>query len=109
MLDYTSEVFSFLQSEWLRSLYQLDILVVCGYVFNDKGINTRIIEWFNFSSDKIMIVIDPSKEVIKNARPAARGLLARSKTESRIQIIQKSIQDTTWQEVRDRILNQLPN
>lgn len=107
MLEYTSEVFAFLQSEWLRSLYQSNVLVVCGYGFNDKGINTRIVEWFNFSAYKILIVIDPSEDIIKNARPALGGLLARAEKETRIQIIQKPIQDTTWPEVRDRIMNQL--
>jgi len=107
MLEYTSEVFAFLQSEWLRSLYQSDVLVISGYGFNDKGINTRIVEWFNFSTEKILIVVDPSKDIIQKARPALGSLLARSKTEPRIQIIQEPIQNTTWQDVRDRILSQL--
>ncbi|MDO8736409.1 MAG: SIR2 family protein [Thermoleophilia bacterium] len=109
MLEYTSEVFAFLQSEWLRSLYQSDVLVVCGYGGNDKGINTRIIEWFHFSDDKILIVVDPSEDIIKNARPALGGLLATAEKEPKIQIIQKSIEHTSWPEVRDRILSQLPS
>lgn len=109
MLDYTTEVFALLQSEWFRSLYQSDILVVCGYGFNDKGVNTRIVEWFNFSVDKILIVIDPSEDIIQKARPALGGLLARAKTEPRIQIIQKPVQGTSWREIRERILSQIPD
>ncbi len=109
MLDYTTEVFSLLQSEWFRSLYQSDVLVICGYGFNDKGINTRIVEWFNFSTNKILVVIDPSKDIIQKARPALGGLLARAETELRIQIIQKPLQEAKWHEARQAILNQMPD
>lgn len=109
MLDYTTEVFALLQSEWFRSLYQSDVLIVCGYGFNDKGINTRIVEWFNYSEQKILIVIDPCEDIIQKARPALGGLLARAKTEPRIQVIQKPLQGTSWREIRERILSQIPD
>ena len=57
-----------------------ETLVVCGYSFGDKAINTRLIFWHNAKRPRSIVVIDPRcrLEVIKSARFAAGKLLGRS-------------------------------
>ncbi len=54
-----------------------DTLVVCGYSFGDKAINTQLIFWCNAERSRSLVVIDPSdrSDVINSARYAARELL----------------------------------
>ena len=64
-------------------LKKTDALIVCGYSFGDKGINTQLIHWYSRGPQKSMILIDPLcySEVRKNARDAPkRELLAEEKT-----------------------------
>ncbi|MCY4674884.1 MAG: hypothetical protein OXD43_14180 [Bacteroidetes bacterium] len=54
-----------------------DTLVVCGYSFGDKAINTQLIFWCNAERSRSLVVIDPRgrSDVINSARYAAAQLL----------------------------------
>ena len=57
-----------------------ETLVICGYSFGDKAINTQLIFWHNANRPRSIVVVDPRcrLEVIKSARFAAGALLNRS-------------------------------
>ena len=54
-----------------------ETLVVCGYSFGDKAINTELIFWHNSKRPRSLVVIDPRcrRDVINSARFAAATLL----------------------------------
>ncbi|MXY08687.1 MAG: hypothetical protein F4Y61_08575 [Rhodothermaceae bacterium] len=63
-----------------KILRDSDTLVVCGYSFGDKAINTQLGFWHNAERSRLLVVIDPNDQsaVIKSARFAAKDLLGKS-------------------------------
>lgn len=64
-----------------KILRDSDKLVVCGYSFGDKAINTQLIFWKNAERTRSLVVIDPREpmDVINSARfAAADNLLQKS-------------------------------
>ena len=55
-----------------------EMLVVCGYSFGDKAINTQLIFWCKAERSRSLVVIDPRNrlDVINSARYAVRKLLS---------------------------------
>ncbi len=68
--DYTGGVFVDLFAEFRRRLDQVDTLVVCGYGFGDKGINSQIIEWIYRARGRRIALVHPEPDKL---RVAARG------------------------------------
>lgn len=87
ILSYTGDWYLELYYWFRRRIERADVLVVSGYSFGDKGINSAIINAFApCDPHKLLIVIDPSEEsaLLENARYAiaskwdslkSRGLL----------------------------------
>ncbi|MCY3595374.1 MAG: hypothetical protein OXH01_09105 [Bacteroidetes bacterium] len=75
-----------------KILRDTDTLVVCGYSFGDKAINTQLIFWCAAERSRSLVVIDPrgKQEVIGSARFAAGRLLA---NEDSAQFITKPMED----------------
>ena len=59
-----------------------DTLVVCGYSFGDKAINTQLIFWQSAERSRSLVVIDPlcRRKIIGSARYAAAQLLKDERT-----------------------------
>ncbi len=73
MFDYTYRAFTDLQYRFYNVLNRIENLIVCGYSFNDKPINSRIIDWMDNSKDTCMIIIHKDIEKFKQAsREAVR-------------------------------------
>lgn len=72
ILDYNSEIFLELHHRFHRALQDCETLVVCGYGFGDKGVNTRIAEWRHRSSKPKLLIIDPAEpsQIFQRARGA---------------------------------------
>jgi hypothetical protein len=72
LLKYNSDVFNELHYRFHRALEDKSCktLVVCGYGFGDKGVNTRIVEWRRRSSEHKLLIIDPAEsiEIFQKAR-----------------------------------------
>ena len=104
MLQYTSGIYAVLFYQFYRSLRQTNRLIVCGYGFRDKGINTQIKEWIYSSSDKKMIVIHPDPNRLKNG---ARGAISNDwdnlLKNGKLIPIRKSIEQATWQDIKSSI------
>ncbi|MBI5677778.1 MAG: SIR2 family protein [Planctomycetes bacterium] len=102
MLQYTSDIYADLHYQLYRSLRHAQQLVVCGYSFGDKGINTRIIEWIYSSSNQKITVVHPEPEKLKRA---ARGAISKQWDEwikqRKLTILTKTIEESSWQNIKD--------
>ena len=104
MLQYTSDIYAGLHYQLYRSLRHTQQLVVCGYSFGDKGINTRIIEWIYSSSNRKITVVHPEPEKLKRA---ARGAISKQWDEwikqRKLTILTKTTEESSWQNIKDSL------
>jgi hypothetical protein len=104
VLQYTSSIYADLFYQFYRSLRQTDRLIVCGYGFRDKGINTQIKEWIYSSSDKRIIVIHPNPNRLKNgARGAISNHWDNLLRDQKLVAVSKGIEETAWQDITSLI------
>lgn len=75
ILKYQSGVFLELHHRFHRALEnpECKTLIVCGYGFSDKGVNTRIVEWRRRVMENRILIIDPSDS--QNIYSKARGAI----------------------------------
>lgn len=104
MLQYTTGIYADLYYQMYRTLQETEILIICGYGFGDKGINTRLIEWAYSSQQNVLVVIHAEPE---NLKMKARGAISKNWDEwlqkSKLVLVQKCIQNTSWKEIHDVI------
>jgi hypothetical protein len=106
MLQYTSGIYAELHCQFYRSLRHTRRLVVCGYGFGDKGINTQIIQWVDSSPDQRILVVHPRPEELKRA---ARGAISQNWThwasQDKMTVISRPVEETSWQDMWDSLFN----
>ena len=69
--DYGQGMFRELHYSFRSTIREADQLVVCGYSFGDKGINSEIIEWYYAKRGRRFVIIHPDRvKLITNARSA---------------------------------------
>ena len=74
--DYTRGMFRDLHYKFRQSIQSTDRMIVCGYSFGDKGINSEIIEWCYGERGRRLIIIHPCrKKLVENARRAISSKL----------------------------------
>jgi hypothetical protein len=104
MLQYTSGIYAELHCQLYRTLRHVPILIVCGYGFGDKGINSQIVEWMYYSKRNTMILIHAQPERL---RSGARGSIQKNWNnwlgEKKLSIISKWIEEISWEELRNTI------
>lgn len=104
MLQYTSDIYAGLHYQLYRSLRHVQQLVICGYSFGDKGINTRINEWLYSSPNRKITVVHPEPEKLKRA---ARGAISNKWDEwikqRKLTILTKTIEESSWQNIKDSL------
>ncbi len=83
-----------------KVLRNVDTLIVCGYSFGDKAINTQLISWYDAERSRSLVVIDPRDKckIIESARFAAGRLLIKS-----AQFVTKGMEDVGSDERLDCI------
>ena len=62
IMDYSRGPFLAIHYQFRKILQGCDSLVVCGYSFKDTGINSTIIEWFETTPRRRVLIIDPRPE-----------------------------------------------
>ncbi|MCY4673755.1 MAG: hypothetical protein OXD43_08355 [Bacteroidetes bacterium] len=74
---YTGPMLLDVHYRFRKILRNTDTLVVCGYSFGDKAINTQLIFWLTSLSGRSLVVIDPRcpSQIQKNARYATQKIL----------------------------------
>ncbi len=69
MLGYLSDLFEVLYDDFKSRLTETNVLIISGYGFSDKGINSKLSLWLNNDSSQKMVIIHPYMEdLLKNAR-----------------------------------------
>jgi len=72
--EYTSYFYSHLYCAFHAALERSDKLVVCGYGFCDKGVNTRMVEWRHQGGKKVVVVHENPDRLFSDCRNAVRDL-----------------------------------
>jgi hypothetical protein len=100
MLQYTTGIYADLYFQMYRALRETKILILCGYGFGDKGINTRLTEWADSSPQNLMVVIHADPESLK-ARGAIFNNWDQWLQSHKLVLVQKWIEDTSWKDIHD--------
>ena len=106
ILQYSGELFIDLHSLFRRSLREIDHLIICGYGFGDKGINSQVNAWMYLPSVNHMTIIHPEPDnLLKNARGLIQKNWESWEKEGQLTIINKKIEDTSWVEIKRTLMN----
>ncbi len=100
MLSYVGGIYSELHCLFYRMLKQRNYLIVIGYGFGDRGINTKIIDWIYSNSQNKLIIMHPRLE---NLKLHARGSISNKWDswikEKRLFTIEKYIEESTKEDI----------
>lgn len=100
ILQYTDEIYVDLHCRFVNTLRSSCRLVVCGYGFSDKAVNSQLIRWLYEDPARKCVVIDPNPDAIQEY---ARGAIARRWDEwcrtEKVRMLRKSVSDVSWTEV----------
>ena len=102
MLGYLSGVFKLLYDEFKKCLLTTEILIVSGYGFGDKGVNTKIINWLNSENSRKLIIIHPNKKaLIENSRGNFyHNVLNEYKQHPKVDLIESKFEELGWEELK---------
>ena len=71
--EYSQTIFLDLHHRFSSTLREADQLVICGYSFGDKGINSTLIEWYYAKRNRRFLIIHPDrKALLSSARGAVQ-------------------------------------
>lgn len=105
MLDYTGGINEDIFYHFYKSFRKVKDLIICGYSFGDRGINTKIINWIYLSPINKIIVIHPEPDKLK---AGSRGSIGNKwdgwLQQDKLNLVPKGIEDTSWDELK-RLLN----
>ena len=106
MFEYNSGIFLDLLCQFHFRLRVSRRLIVCGYGFGDKGINTQIVEWLYRDRTNRLFVIHPNPDSLASV---ARGAIAnnwrdRLKT-AKLVVIPKRVEDLTFNELQEVLIS----
>ena len=100
--EYTHSIFSDIHCQFNNSLRNSNIMIISGYSFSDKGINTRIAEWMYKSDGNNLIVIHPEPDELKNyARGSISNKWEKWIEEKKLKVIEKKIENTNWTDIKE--------
>jgi hypothetical protein len=102
MLEYNSGIFLDLLCQFHFRLRVSRRLIVCGYGFGDKGINTQIVEWLYRDRTNRLFVIHPDPDGLASV---ARGAIANKwnawRSTGKLIVIPKYVQDLRFNELQE--------
>jgi hypothetical protein len=99
-LAYDSTVFADQHYRFHESLRQTDAVIVIGYGFRDKAINSRLIGWLHSAPGRRLIVVHGNIEgLVRNARPAIARSWNPWISDGRLRVIEKWVAEATWTDV----------
>lgn len=104
--EYTRSVFSELFYLFRQKLKITKFLIVAGYSFGDKGINTAILEWLYANKKNKIVIIhpNPSNLLSYKARYAIRkSYLGDAK--NNFLSIPKKIEQVSWEEIKKILIS----
>lgn len=104
IVQYSSPIFLPMLEQFHRSLRGSSHLIVCGYGFGDKGINSLLIDWMCSKEEPRLIVIDPQPFHPSRCRRAVFDKFGVWQRDKRLEAIPRSvgIDDMTWAEILEK-------
>jgi hypothetical protein len=103
-LSYDSTIFSDQHFRFQESLREADALVVIGYGFRDKAINSRVIGWLHSRRDRRLVVVHGKPDdLVADARDAIARPWAEWFNVGRLRIVEKPIEEATWAEIAEAL------
>jgi len=104
MLSYTNGIYADLFCLFRRNLRNIDTLIVCGYSFGDKGINSQVVDWMYLSEKKQMIIVHKEPDrLLEQSRGVIRNNWEEWSRQNRVPIVRKWVEDCTWNEIKANI------
>ncbi len=92
--EYSSGIFRELHYRFRSTIMEADQMVVCGYGFGDKGINTEIIDWIYSRRGRRLLIIHPDPDgLVDNARGSIQNNWPEWKKNGSISIMSKRFED----------------
>lgn len=102
--EYSSDVFADLHFVFRKRLRKTRVLVVAGYGFGDKGINTAILEWLYSDPKRSIIYVHPDPT---RAQSRARGAISNKweqwLKEGVLRVIHERVENVAWDPLKKQI------
>jgi len=100
ILLYSGPIYVDLHSLFYRYLQATNTLVISGYSFNDKVINTRVIYWLSSNPKNKIILVHPNLKNLKiSARPAIARQLDLWRDQKKLSLVEKRVEATLWSDI----------
>ncbi|MBW8042607.1 MAG: hypothetical protein FVQ85_21790 [Planctomycetes bacterium] len=104
ILHYTSGLYADMHYYFHASLKNISRLVVCGYGWRDKGINSRIINWLYSNDENLVVLIHPRPDsCMQNARGAISNKWDSWLKSNRMKIVTAGAEDISWDIIKGHI------
>jgi SIR2-like domain len=105
ILSYQSGIYADQHYRFHEALMNADALVVIGYGFRDKAINSRIVAWAERPGERRMIVVHPRPDGFgETGRGAIRNNWARWQNRGLLAFVREYLTpETTWASMRDAL------
>ncbi len=101
LFSYTSSIYAELHCQFHHELNNTSQIIICGYGFGDKGINTRIFEWAYSDPDHRIILIEPDLDGLKKkARPVLVNHWDDLVKRDKLIVINKGIEGVSWEDIK---------
>lgn len=101
LLTYNYGIFGDLISRFHINLDCYSKLLISGYGFGDKGINTKVLDWVWTEENHRIVLVEPNPDELKaKARNAVSRAWDRLIKEGKLRVIQGGIQEVTADEIR---------
>ena len=92
--EYSSGIFRDIHCCFRSTVRKADLLVVCGYSFGDKGINSEIVDWICGDRKRHLTLIHPDKQyLLSHSRPAIRDNWNEWEKHNSVSVIDKYLED----------------
>lgn len=100
MLSYSGGIFSDVLYYMRGAMEQSKRLILSGYSFGDKGINSRLIDWLEDQDDRRLIVLhEKPEDLFQGARGAIRNHWNDWRASRRMIVLHRWLCDTTYEEL----------
>ncbi len=102
LFQYSSYVYDALQFAFHRALKASKTLVVCGYGWGDKGINTKILNW-RFAHPRKLVVIRPDHPFPEGARTAITQGFVNWQEDERFVHVPARAEEVNWAALKTQV------
>ena len=100
---YSYGIYADLIAEYTRLLRATDYVIICGYGFGDRGINSRLANWLGFDCKNQILVIHHIIEDLKKNLEHHAAQLLNLIDPKRIHFMEEQFEGIKWDEVKSYV------